>query len=377
MIVADDLFEVANSLAGLLDAPVTIEDRDTIVMAYSGSGQSVDEARIETILGRQVPVRLRDAIRAAGVFEQLERSDEVIVVDLPEVGLRPRAVVAVRDQGVLVGSIWAAVPAEPSEAQRLALRAAAPVVAEHLRRERTRADQLSRERIDLVADLLAGGETAEEAAIHLGRGPWLVMAMRGRDAELSPDVWGALALHLAAVAPSAVCAPIGPTAYAVLGAAAPSLITDFMTRFRLSDRVVVGFGTTTSRAAELGASRLVADQVADALLRRGRLGEVADLEAVFADVLVDRLAPFLAAHSDAGPLRRLKEHDAAHHTGLVEAARAFLDADVPGDIAAAADALHVHPNTIRNRLRRARDCGVDLRDPDTRLALMISLRHER
>lgn len=374
MLATGDLFEVANSLADLIDAPVTIEDRDTIVMAYSGRGQAVDEARIETILGRQVPVRLREAIREAGVFEQLERSDDVIVVDLPEVGLRPRAVVAVRDRGVLVGSIWAAIGARPTDAQRMALRTAAPVVAEHLRRERVRADQLSRERSDLVAALLAGGEAAEEAAEHLGAGPWLVMAMRGREDDLSPDVWGALALHLAAVAPSAVCAPIGPTAYAVLGVAARDLIADFMTRFRLSEEVVVGFGTTTSRAADLGTSRLVADQVAESLLRRGRLGEVADLEATFSDVLVDRLSPFLATHADVGPLRRLEEHDAAHHTGLVEAVRAFLESDHPGDIAATAEVLHVHPNTIRNRLRRARECGVDLSDPDTRLALMITLR---
>jgi DNA-binding PucR family transcriptional regulator len=35
----------------------------------------------------------------------------------------------------------------------------------------------------------------------------------------------------------------------------------------------------------------------------------------------------------------------------------------------------VHPNTLRNRLRRAREqCGVDIADPDTRLALMIALR---
>lgn len=371
MLAADDLFDVANSLAGLIDAPVTIEDRDTIVMAYSGSGQAVDEARIETILGRQVPVHLRDAIRAAGVFEELERSDEVIVVDLPDVGLRPRAVIAVRDHGVLIGSIWAAVHAEPTEAQRLALRTAAPVVAEHLRRERVRSDQLSRERIDHVAALLSGGAAAEEAAGALGAGPWLVMAMRGQAADLSPDVWGALALHLAAVAPSAVCAPIGPAAYAVLSPASRGLIDDFMTRFRLSETVVVGFGTQVTRAADLGHSRLAADQVAESLVRRERWGQVADLESCFADVLVDRLAPFLAAHPDVGPLRRLEEHDATHHTGLVEAARAFL---LAGDIAAAAEALHVHPNTIRNRLRRARDCGVDLRDPDTRLALMITLR---
>lgn len=372
MLAASDLFEVANSLARLVGAPVTIEDRDTIVMAYSGGDQAVDETRIETILSRQVPVRMREAIKAAGVFARLERSDEVIVVDLPEVGLRTRAVVAVRDDGVLVGSIWAAVGQPPTSAQRAALTAAAPVVAEHLRRERAQADRLSRARSDLVAGLLAGGESAEELASALISGPWVVMAMRGTTTDFPREIWGALSLHLAAIAPSAVCAPLGHTAYGVLGAnTAVGLMKDFMTRMRHSDRVVVGIGSEVARPAELGASRLVADQVADSLLRRRRFDDVATLSGAYVDVLVDRLEPFLAAHPDANPLHRLSAHDAAHHTGLVEAARAFLDT---GDIAGAAETLHVHPNTIRNRLRRARQCGVDLGDPDTRLALMIALR---
>ncbi len=372
MLAASDLFEVANSLARLLGAPVTIEDRDTIVMAYSGGDQAVDDARIETILSRQVPVRMREAIRSAGVFAELERSDEVIVVDLPEVGLRPRAVVAVRDEGVLVGSIWAAVGAEPTSSQRAALTAAAPVVAEHLRRERARADRLSRERTDLVAGLLAGGESAEELASMLTPGPWVVMAMRTTAPDFPREIWGALSLHLAAIAPSAVCAPLGHTAYGVLAATpAVGLMQDFMNRFRHSGRVVVGIGTTAGRPSELGSSRLVADQVADSLLRRGRFDDVGTLETAYVDVLVDRLEPFLAAHASANPLHRLVAHDETHHTGLVEAARAFLDT---GDVAAAAESLHVHPNTIRNRLRRARECGVDLGDPDIRLALMIALR---
>ncbi len=50
----DDLFSVAGSLAELLGAPVTIEDENSTVLAYSGGEQAVDEARIGTILGPTV-----------------------------------------------------------------------------------------------------------------------------------------------------------------------------------------------------------------------------------------------------------------------------------------------------------------------------------
>src|SRR3546814_6988839 len=104
-----------------MGGPITIEDRDTIVLAYSGGQQDVDEARIGTILGRQVPVHYRDAIAATGVFEKLRTSDEVIVLDLPEEHMVARAVIAVRNDNRLTGSIWAAIRSEEhtSELQSL------------------------------------------------------------------------------------------------------------------------------------------------------------------------------------------------------------------------------------------------------------------
>jgi DNA-binding PucR family transcriptional regulator len=52
-----DLFAVANAVAALIDAPVTIEDRSSRVLAFSGRQDEADRSRVETILGRQVPER--------------------------------------------------------------------------------------------------------------------------------------------------------------------------------------------------------------------------------------------------------------------------------------------------------------------------------
>lgn len=369
-----DLFDLATSLAGLLGAPVTIEDRDTIVIAFSGGNQEVDQARISTILGRQVPVRYREAIAATGVFERLRVSDDVIIVDLPEEHMVARAVVAVRDEGRLVGSIWAAIPGGPSPAQADTLIAAAPQVAKRLRAERDLADRGRRERTDLVTTLLAGGDAAVEiASDHAMTGRWVAVSIRGDEAVRRG--LGPLTLHLSAVAPSALCAADGRGIVGVLSAdSAVRILDDFLRRFSARDQLVVGIGTP-AEAGDLAESRAVADQVAEALLRRGRTGEVATLEAVFADVLVDRLDGFLNRHRESSPLARLREHDRLHESGLVDAVRAFLDA---GEVSGAAEALTVHPNTVRNRLRRAREqCGVDVGDPATRLALMIDLRSTR
>jgi DNA-binding PucR family transcriptional regulator len=45
-----------------------------------------------------------------------------------------------------------------------------------------------------------------------------------------------------------------------------------------------------------------------------------------------------------------------------------------GDVRAAADDLHIHPNTLRYRVRRAEEIlGMSLDDPDSRLLLQIQL----
>jgi DNA-binding PucR family transcriptional regulator len=55
---------------------------------------------------------------------------------------------------------------------------------------------------------------------------------------------------------------------------------------------------------------------------------------------------------------------------------AWLDAF--GDIAAAAAAVHVHPNTLRYRLRRlAEVAGIDLDNADDRFSAMLQLRLSR
>lgn len=372
-----DLFDLAQDLARLVGSPITIEDRDTVVIAYGGEHSAADQARVETILNRQVPARYRDAIAAAGVFERLRATDDVILVDLPEVSLTARAVVALRHDGELLGSVWAAIGGPPTAHQVEALRTAAPVIARQVLHARRLAGKAARGRDAQVERLLAGGETAVAAAQEAGLVPPLVViAMRGEDPEAAVDLAGALTLHLSAVSPSAACALQGDTLFAVMGAASGrDIVTDFLTRMPGSRGVVAGVGVVVP-TADLPHSRAAASDVVRALLRRGEPGRCADLSELFADVLVDRVRGFLSTYGEASPLAALSAYDARHDTALVEAVDGYLAAS--GNVLAAAEALHLHPNTIRNRLRRARaSCGVDVDDPATRLALMVHLQAQR
>lgn len=390
-----DLFTLADAVGDAVRAPVTIEDRDAVVLAYSDGHARVDEARTATILGRRVPQRYVEALREAGVFERVAAEDGVVFADLAAAGMKPRAVVGVRVGGELIGSVWAAVDGPLDAERERALLDVVPVVAEHLVADRRRRDLARRTRSALVSAVLRGGAGAEPAAGQLGlpRGALVVVGLAPlpEAPQVGPSavqaatlaaraerLADAFSLHLAAVHVPSASALVGGMVYAVLRsdvAAGRRVVADFLARNADRPGVVAGVGRAVSEADEAHRSRADADDVVRALLARRRAGEVAELNEVFLDVVTLRVADSLAADglSDHGPLAALAAHDAEHGSELVASAQAYLAHG--GDVRLAAEALHVHPNTLRNRVRRAKDaCEVDLDDADTRLAVMLQLR---
>jgi DNA-binding PucR family transcriptional regulator len=88
-------------------------------------------------------------------------------------------------------------------------------------------------------------------------------------------------------------------------------------------------------------------------------------------VLLDEIITMIGADDRLVDPRvgELREKDPV----LADTLRAYLDSF--GDVAAAASWLHVHPNTVRYRVRRIEEAlGTSLTDPDVRLLLSLSLR---
>ena len=75
-------------------------------------------------------------------------------------------------------------------------------------------------------------------------------------------------------------------------------------------------------------------------------------------------------------LQTLLDDDQARGGALVASVERYLDRF--GDVRAAAADLHVHPNTLRYRIRRAEHVlGMRLDDPEDRLLLQIQLHCRR
>jgi DNA-binding PucR family transcriptional regulator len=402
-----DLFACANAIAALLDAPVTIEDRSSRVLAYSGRQDEADRSRIETILGRQVPERYWRLLSDRGIFRDLYRSDEPVYVepvgDKPgddELGgfLVPRVAVAVRAGDEILGSIWAAVHRPLNEDRRRALRDGARVVALHMLRIRAGADVERRLRTDLLSTALEGGPGARQALTRLGLAdrPLAVLGLALLDSQQSASadaglaterqrLADALAMHIGAVDPRSAAALIGDVAYALVPVArgrpdgeqrTVRIATDFLER--IGDRIpaVAGIGHVALDVAGLATARASADRALRVLQAGNGTGRrVARLADVHVEALLLDLGDLVLARGDqpSGPVANLHAYDARHNTNLVETLRAWLEAF--GDAVAAAAAMYVHPNTFRYRLRRLAEIGpIDLGDPEARFAAMLELR---
>lgn len=386
-----DLFELANTIAGLVGGPVTIEDLSSRVLAYSADQQRADHARQQTVLGHQVPAGYSERLASDGAFAQIYGSPTPIFLEALAPDLLPRVAIRLAAGGEIVGSIWVVTEGPLSEQQQLGLTEAAGVVALSIMRSRMSTDSERRLRAAEVITMLEGGPEAQQAAARsgFGSGPACVLAFGTAGSagvrERLDRLASSLQMYLAAVHPSVRAAVVGDVVYAVAPMArdrgeqeAVQLAEAFIRRSaNLASTPLVGIGSVVSDVESLRRSRQEADATLRVLVEEGesRTRCLATAAQVQSAILLIKVRDHLADSPEltGGPLSALISYDEAHDAGLVETLRTWLESF--GDVNGAAAALHIHKNTFRYRLRRLSEiAGLDLADPDTRLGLMLQLR---
>lgn len=116
------------------------------------------------------------------------------------------------------------------------------------------------------------------------------------------------------------------------------------------------------------------DDILDWMVSTGRRS-VVGATAVRSTLVLDRLRGVAATRPDLlrGHVQLLGGLDASGRTDYLATMTAFFDHG--GDIVRAADAMFMHPNTVRYRLRRIQELsGLDLDDPVDRFVAEFQLR---
>ncbi|OBK16903.1 PucR family transcriptional regulator [Mycobacterium asiaticum] len=377
-----DLFALTDSLADAIGSAVVIHDRLMQVLAYSRRQQHADPARVETILVRQTPERLRKFFEADGVFAHLAVSDDPLFIPQDaEQGLTGRMVVAVRSGRELMGSVWVACSAPLDGAARIALADGAHTVALHLLRSRASADLERQVESDLVIRLLENTADAATVASRLGLpyGPLRVIALQAaiageRDAALL------LAFERATAgfgwSRPGRSALVGKTVYTLLPGDDAGTARRWVAGLRaaLPDGATVIAGISeVADVSDLATARQEADECL-ALHESAPSAVTPVYDESWDDILLQRLRT--AARSgrapDRGPVAELRRHDHSNGTDYTATLRAWLEAQ--GDPTEAGERLGVHENTVRYRMRKMSEItNLALDDAKKRLAMMIQL----
>ncbi|WP_254390692.1 CdaR family transcriptional regulator [Streptomyces sp. AC550_RSS872] len=394
-----DLFSLAQTTAVLTNGIVSIEDAANRVLAYSRStdADEIDDLRRRSILGWQGPEAYLAKLREWGVFQHLHSSDQVIGIDShPKLGIRGRLAVAIRSGDRQLGTIWVQEGSTPlSEHSEQALLGAARVAAHHLvRRRRELSENVTLTRT-LLAGLLEGSTGPQPLATHLGFDATLPAAVLGFSYETAEgvaapeltrtEVTNLISVHIAARHRSALVTQLDPRIYVLLPQLPGSIDTDTLrgwgeeitdaARRHLGLPLRGSVGCVVSGLGDVPESRRESDRILDAMLGAGLPAAVASLPDIQAEVLVSEILTLLSAHPEIRDprLTALVAHDSRHQGRMAESLLAYLNAF--GDVREAATQLHVHPNTLRYRLRRAEELtGLDLSRPDQRLLAMLQLR---
>ncbi|MDH6134476.1 DNA-binding PucR family transcriptional regulator [Kitasatospora sp. MAA4] len=388
-----DLFSLAQTTAVLTGGIVSIEDTSSRVLAYSRSSDSdeVDDLRRLSILGWQGPEPYLSKLREWGIFQHLRTSDTVIAVEPhPELGLRRRLAIGIRAGAQPLGTIWVQEGAQPlAPLAEQALVGAARVAAGQLVRRRRELSADVRLTRTLLTGLLEGSTGPQSLATHLGLDPHrpatvLAYSAQGSDVTRS-EVTGLISVHTAARHRGALLAPVDARIYVLLPELPPGLpmatVRDWAqevvdaARDHLGVVLRAAIGSTVPGLAAVPGSRAQADRILDAMGRGGVVPEVAALIDVQAEVLLSEVLALLQERPALRDprLAALAAYDLRHGTRLAESVLAWLDA--LGEVRVAAQALHIHPNTLRYRVRRAEQLtGLDLAQPHQRLLAMLQLR---
>ena len=326
-----DVQAAVDRLAAALDLSVLVEDRHQNPVWWSTRGV-VDQTRTSSILNRYVGGPAADVIRQYG----LDRAEgPVRTPPMPDREMWARWCVPARHEGRVAGYLWVLDPDDVVGEQRLPLLVECADLAAEVLATSATADVERRRRRDELVDILLSRSDPEAAAElarleHLPHDALVQVEAPGRSGGWSLP--GSMSAHVVRRRPRAATSG-GPLPLADLKLAAE--------RARATVRAVAA-GARLSPVSwdALGAWHLVVASPPD--LPVGRIHPAADV------------------------LRSQLRDD------LLRTARAVLDHG--GDVATAADALHVHRTTLYYRLDRIRDLtGVDLRQGEAGIHLQLAL----
>ncbi|KSU81764.1 MULTISPECIES: PucR family transcriptional regulator [Fictibacillus] len=393
------LENLADTISEVLHCPVTIEDANHRLLAYSTHEDSTDPARIATIIGRRVPEKVINSLWRDGVIPRLQSSDEPLrVSSISKVGLGDRVAVSIRKNEEVLGYIWALeVDRHLAEEDLKLLKKAAQSAKNQLLQHYTGSRRKQESLQEFFWKLLTGHMNSEEAILDSLRDlgimpcspvsvlifqfPQEIDAAFGKNVSYITSVNQSVKAQLTAADENQMIMLVTSSRKEDLR----DILQEFIRSFtqQMAERfgvkgITAGFGGVYNAYQLTEKSFKEAQQV---IKIKDRFSEgVEDLfgyESLgiyqFLDVIHEQQQ---ASRYHNPSLAKLQEYDRLHKTDLYQTLDTYLSAGSNAHQTAAV--LHIHLNTLTYRLKRIAEVGqIDYKNTNQKTMLYLDLQIQR
>ncbi|MGE6258096.1 PucR family transcriptional regulator [Heyndrickxia sporothermodurans] len=394
----DSLEGLADRIGEILDCPITIEDSNHRIIAYSKHEENVDAARIATIIRRKVPENVIHTLWKNGVMPKLFESDEpVIIPAIEKVGLGNRIAVSVRKNNEVLGFIWAQTDNKKLGEDKLKLlKEAAKLVKNQLLQHQLKKRKVEEDYKEFFWKLLTGNvqrlsdikRQADLFGMNLeGK---LAIAIIEFDREGNQKIEKHSYYLIETLQQVQVVCRVFDQNQLVL-------LVRFQTEeatFRVLKQFIQSFIEKIKERLKLehvkGSCGLIYHSPLQIDKSYQEALKVLELKEQFSHDLKD-----IYSYQELGiyqfindlykirirdqyqnlSLERLREYDQKHQSNLLITLKTYLECD--NNIQEAAKVLHVHTNTLNYRLKRITEItDIDLKDPNQKITFYLDLKIE-
>lgn len=394
----DRLEDIAERISEVLECPITIEDVNHRLLAYSTHDDCTDPARISTIIGRRVPEKVINSLWKDGIIPKLLETDEPVrVKQIDEVGLGDRVAISIWRNNEVLGFIWALeIKKTLSDEELELLKMAAQAVKNKLLNLHARKTKREERNQEFFWKLLTGhisNETEMQEGfhkVHVSIPSVYSVLICKLQTEITDSIEKQLQYLLETT--QKVQTLLWTTDYdQVIMLIAPDekqplqdlklflqwTVTQLKERFMIQ-QVRTSIGGIYTNLSNIEKSYREALSV---LSIKDRFpAETEDLDSYAELGIYQYLDLFYEKRKNDGfvnySLNKLKEYDKKHHTNLVETLEVYLDHD--SNVNAAAQKLNVHINTLSYRLKRIKQIAeIDLENPNHKMTMYLDMKVDK
>jgi DNA-binding PucR family transcriptional regulator len=386
----ESLEEFAEAISQELQCPITIEDANHRLLAYSEHDEKTDPARIATIIRRRVPENVINQLWKEGAIPALLSTTEPIrIKSIGEVGLDNRVAISIWKQKELIGFIWAVDnEKEFDEKQMFILKKAAEAATNELQQLQVRYRKKEDRVQEFLWQLLTGHlKDTSEIAEHfktlnmIPPSSFVVLVFqmpqkitRKEEQQISYLLQTNQQLKTMLYTfdgNQLILLGTPPNTYNRLDHFIDTLKSHLHDRYQISN-VQPGVSSIYHDYRKIKKAYQEALTVLSTKEKFPLCSYYYQKLGIYQLFETIREKHQKDGYENQG-LKKLQDYDQKHHSNLVETLEVFLDHDA--NMAETAKALVVHPNTLTYRLKRISELSeIDLKDPSQKMMLFIDIK---